>query len=179
MGGTIAAPTARTAAMLRRRSIVPEGKRIAVSPVWFSMTTNGVAPNRHWAYGGVASPDGATRQADRASGQAAHTHRLGPRRNARVRESGGGRENREGHRAARRAAVSDVRRAPARVARGASGDGRRGQGRNDSPRHARHQSPGLSGHVVQGAVRGGSGPRLPVAGGTPAAAAAGGGQLPS
>src|SRR2546427_11935878 len=98
MGGAIAAPTARTAAMLRRRSTVREGKRIAVSPVWVSMTTNGVGRNRHCEYGAVASPDGATRQADRPSGQAAHTRRLGPRRNARVRESGGGRENREGHR---------------------------------------------------------------------------------
>src|SRR2546428_8933628 len=164
MGAAVTAPTARTAAMLRRASTVREGKGIAVSPVWVSMTTNGVAPNRHWAYGGVASPDGATRQADRPSGQATHARRLGPRRNVRVRERVGGRENRESHRAPRRAAVSAVRRAPARVARGASGDGRRGQGRNDSPRHARPQSPGLSGDVVQGAVRGGSGPRLPVAG---------------
>src|SRR6266550_2165928 len=77
MGGAIAAPTARTAAMLRRRSIDREGKRIAVSPVWVSMTTNGVGRNRHGEYGG--------------------------------------REYRKNHRAPGRAAVFDVRRAPARM----------------------------------------------------------------
>src|SRR5437660_9357822 len=57
MGGAIAAPTARTAAMLRRRSIVREGKRIAVSPVWVSMTTNGVGRNRHCEYGAVGGQE--------------------------------------------------------------------------------------------------------------------------
>ena len=71
--------------------------------------------------------------------------------------------SREGAGAAPRAAGEALRPGPVGAAADLPGHGRGGQGQRDQARDVRRQPAGLPGVLVQGALVGGAGPRLPLA----------------